>query len=99
MPEHFPPPNRPPYEHTDADGERWFSDGENWFADRNCCHHCEDERRAQGQPFRWADPRTSFGAYAGRYCDTCWPQSGFRDAVDPTARFDPADAGESLEPV
>jgi hypothetical protein len=40
----------------------------------------------------------SFGVYAGRYCDDrCWRASGYRDAVDPNARFDPADAGERLE--
>ena len=44
----------------------------------------------------------SFGIYAGRYCDSeddhCWRNSGYRDATDPNARFDPMDAGEVLEP-
>lgn len=41
----------------------------------------------------------SFGVYAGRYCnDTCWKRSGYRDATDPDAEFDPADAGEVMEP-
>ena len=41
----------------------------------------------------------SFGIYAGRYCnDTCWKGSGYRDAIDPDARFDPMDAGEVMEP-
>jgi len=42
--------------------------------------------------------RYSFGCYAGRYCDACWRTSGYRDADDPEAEFDPQDAGESLEP-
>lgn len=41
--------------------------------------------------------RYSFGAYAGLWCDRCWPQSGFRDACDPRAEFHPDDAGERLE--
>lgn len=41
----------------------------------------------------------SFGAYAGRYCnDKCWSRSGYRDATDPDAKFDPMDAGEVMEP-
>ena len=41
----------------------------------------------------------SFGVYAGRYCDDkCWARSGYRDATDPDARFDPSDAGEVMEP-
>lgn len=42
--------------------------------------------------------RYSFGAYAGRYHDKCWLKSWFRDAVDPSARFDPMDAGEEMDP-
>jgi hypothetical protein len=43
--------------------------------------------------------RYSFGIYAGRYCnDKCWGNSGYRDATDPDAKFDPMDAGEVLEP-
>lgn len=41
--------------------------------------------------------RYSFGAYAGRYHDACWPKSGYRDAVDPSAEFDEMDAGERLD--
>ena len=45
------------------------------------------------------EARYSFGVYAGRYCDdACWARSGYRDATDPEARFDPADAGEAMEP-
>jgi hypothetical protein len=45
------------------------------------------------------EERYSFGVYAGRYCDdACWARSGYRDATDPEARFDPADAGEAMEP-
>jgi len=44
------------------------------------------------------EERYSFGVYAGRYCnDTCWAESGYRDATDPDARFDAADAGEAME--
>ena len=64
---------------------------------RHVCRHCLDEREATGKPFAWADEQYSFGCYAGRYCPACWSQSGFRDATDPTARFDPMDAGESME--
>lgn len=74
-----------------------YSDGECWFDERHVCHHCQDEREALGKPFRWADEQYSFGIYAGRYCDDCWRNSGFRDAADPTARFDPLDAGETFE--
>ena len=42
--------------------------------------------------------RYSFGCYAGRYCDACWLKSGYRDATDPSAVFDPADAGETMDP-
>lgn len=46
-----------------------------------------------------APEQYSFGVYAGRYCEgRCWASSGFRDATDSTARFDPADAGESMDP-
>ena len=55
------------------------------------CHHCKSGNEA--------DEQYSFGCYAGRYCDECWRNSGYRDAADPCARFDPADAGESLEEI
>lgn len=47
-----------------------------------------------GEP---AHEQYSFGIYAGRYCDPCWPKSGFRDAVDPDAVFSEEDAGERVE--
>jgi hypothetical protein len=41
----------------------------------------------------------SFGVYAGRYCDDkCWANSGYRDATDSDAEFDPMYAGEVMEP-
>jgi hypothetical protein len=67
------------------------------FSERDCCQHCRDEAEAQGKPFAFAEVRSSFGIYAGRYCDQCWPKSGYRDATDPDAEFDPLDAGECLE--
>jgi hypothetical protein len=42
--------------------------------------------------------RHSMGVYTGRYCDPCWQKSGYRDVEDPTVTFDPADAGESMDP-
>ena len=39
------------------------------------------------------------GIYCGRYCsEACWRASGYIAATDPNHRFDPLDAGESLEP-
>ena len=43
--------------------------------------------------------RYSFGCYAGRYCDPHWRTSGYRDAVDASAEFDPYYAGERIEPL
>jgi hypothetical protein len=86
-----------PYKRTDTNGNTEYSDGDYWFDERYVCHHCSEEREEAGLPFRWAEERNSFGCYAGRYCDECWPKSGFRDARDPTVRFDPLDAGECLE--
>jgi hypothetical protein len=43
------------------------------------------------------DERYSLGLYAGRYHDDCWKRSGFRD--EGPEGFDPADAGESYEPI
>jgi hypothetical protein len=74
-----------------------YSDGQYWFGERDVCRHCSDEREAAGLPYRFADEQFSFGVYAGRYCEVCWPQSGFRDATDSEAQFDPADAGEVME--
>jgi len=44
---------------------------------------CGDRRTAEAQ--------YSFGAYAGIYCDRCWPLSGYRDAVTPTHLCEPCD--------
>src|SRR5215216_3280840 len=35
------------------------------------------------------EERYSFGAYAGLWCDRCWPKSGYRDAVTPTHLCEP----------
>ena len=74
-----------------------FYDGTCWMNARDTCQHCREERESAGLPYRWADERHSFGIYAGRYCDKCWLASGYRDATDPTAEFDPYYAGERLE--
>ncbi len=44
-----------------------------------------------------AEVRYSLGIYAGKYCDECWKDSGYRD--EPASAFDPLDAGESLEEI
>lgn len=79
------------------EGDTEYNDGDTWFSERHVCHHCQEEREARGLPYRWADEYYSFGVYAGRYCYRCWPKSGFRDAADPGAVFDPADAGERID--
>ena len=85
--------------HRENDDVLEFFDGFGWFSERNLCHQCRGERESAPLPFRWADEHYSFGIYAGRYCRECWLKSGFRDAPDSAARFDPADAGESLEEI
>ena len=58
------------------------------------CGTCGKER-----PMWDMEEYYSFGLPAGRYCnDRCWKGSGYRDATDPDARFDPMDAGEVMEP-
>lgn len=74
-----------------------FSDGDFYFSERHVCNRCRDRAERDGTPFAFADERYSFGVYAGRYCEACWAASGYRDATDDDARFDPADAGERLE--
>lgn len=69
--------------------------GGSWYHEKEVCHYCLE---AQEEEPRLAEDRYSFGIYAGKYCDICWPKSGYRDATDPEAKFDPADAGEVLEP-
>lgn len=83
------------YTKTEPNGDTCYSDGEYWFNERELCRHCSEEREANSQPFRMADIRLSFGIYAGLYCDECWKTSGYRDATDPDAQFDPMDAGEA----
>lgn len=92
------PSPRDIYQWTDEQtGEELCSDGEYWMPTKNTCQHCFEELQAQGKPFRWAEEQYSFGVYAGRYCDACWQYSGYRD-VHEHIPFDPADAGEALEP-
>lgn len=79
------------------DGADLFSDGESWFDERHVCNRCRDVCKAEGKPYQWADEQYSFGHYAGRYCAACWPKSGYRDACDDSAEFDPSYAGESLD--
>lgn len=57
----------------------WYSEG---------CPCCRCERKG-------AEERYSLGIYAGRYCDQCWKESGYRD--EPASGFDPMDAGEAYE--
>jgi hypothetical protein len=68
-----------------------------YFIDEcDVCQHCLEEVTTLGKPYRMAERRNSFGYYAGRYCDSCWASSGYRDATDPDAEFDETYAGESL---
>lgn len=67
------------------------------FNTREHCQHCRESCERAQRAYEYADARYSFGAYAGRYCDSCWLNSGFRDATDPDARFDELDAGERLD--
>jgi len=53
---------------------------------RPTCSRCDSED---------FEPRYSLGIYAGRYCDACWKESGYRD--EPASGFDPSDAGERYE--
>lgn len=80
---------------TNDVGVTEYFDGEYWMHENSVCQHCINDQTGH---YRFAEPRNSFGCYAGRYCDECWKHSGFRDATDPDAVFDPMDAGESLEP-
>jgi hypothetical protein len=81
--------------------------------DKPCTHgHCKGTWREYRRVESWrykefkcktcgtlegVEKRLSFGVYAGHYCDECWPASGYRDAADPRAEFDPTYAGERLE--
>ena len=77
--------------------EMEYSDGHHWMMEREVCKHCIDERDVANRPYRYGQERISFGVYAGRYCDQCWPDSGYRDATDCTAEFSEMDSGESME--
>jgi hypothetical protein len=66
---------------------------------KHMCQYCADDKANKGLPFAYAEQRYSFGCYAGRYCDACWRESGYRDATDPDAEFDPDYAGERIEPL
>ena len=61
------------------------------------CGTCKKEKSEHDMVERY-----SFNCFAGWYCysddDHCWKNSGYRDATDPDARFDPMDAGEVMEP-
>lgn len=80
----------------EVDGVTFYYDAadECWIDERRVCRACLEEGKV-----RFADERYSFTCYAGKYCDEHWLTSGFRDACDPSAEFDPLDAGESLEPI
>lgn len=51
-----------------------------------CCSRCQSTN---------FEIRYSLGIYAGRYCDKCWKESGYRK--DDASGFDPLDAGESYD--
>ena len=65
--------------------------------DPQACEVCETENRATCSRCDSEDfeTRYSLGIYAGRYCDACWKESGYRD--EPASGFDPSDAGERYE--
>ena len=78
-------------------GEQEYKDKDGfWLDEVDVCQHCLEEVTAKDKPFRLSDRRTSFGYYAGKYCNSCWASSGYRDATDPDAEFDESYAGESL---
>lgn len=81
---------------TNEHGQEEFFDGQFWFGERDVCNHCRCEREDADQPYRYADTRTSFGIYAGKYCDECWKHSGYRDATDPEAEWSSEDCGEVM---
>ena len=89
---------RQDYQRLDEQGNVEYQDVDGyWLDERDVCRHCQEDQEEKGKPYRMAEPRSSFGCYAGKYCDVCWPKSGYRDAVDPDAVFDPADAGERID--
>jgi hypothetical protein len=48
-------------------------------------------------PNEGTDRYDNEGIYCTRVCDKCWKHSGYRVATEPSYRFDPTYAGESLE--
>lgn len=54
------------------------------------CVRCKDSGKDVD-----GEARYSLGIYAGRYCDKCWDESGYRK--EGREGFDPMDAGESYE--
>lgn len=85
------------FQRINEQGETEYGDAYDcWMDERDVCQHCLEECTAEEKPYRWGERQTSFGYYAGRYCDACWPKSGYRDATDPDAEFSELDAGESL---
>jgi len=88
-----------PYQRPDSNGGPFIDyqvAGDLWVGDRDVCHHCLEVKTQAEQFYNESEQRYSFGAYAGRYCDDCWKTSGYRDAGDDTAVFDPMDAGEVM---
>lgn len=57
-----------------------------------CCR-CVDSGVPEAESVGHA--RYSLGIYAGRYCDPCWEESGYRK--EGREGFDPLDAGERYE--
>ena len=39
------------------------------------CNRCQTDSDS-------VDERYSYGIYAGRWCNKCWPKSGYRDACE-----------------
>ena len=64
----------------------------NWIEGRWLCGACLEVGKVEMN-----EPRYSFGCYAGKYCDEHWKTSGYRDATDPDAEFDPDYAGERID--
>ena len=79
----------------EPDGD-WYWDEtlKSWIHERWVCRQCLEDGKVVE-----AEERYSFGIYAGKYCDKHWRTSGYRDATDPYATFDEADAGERMEPL
>lgn len=55
-----------------------------------CCSRC-----GRGTRTVEVSEQYSLGIYAGRWCESCWEQSGYRK--EGPSGFDPLDAGESYE--